>query len=70
MRPGQIENVGSATTLIFPQNLAWTMAFTHEDGWIGPFFARNPRFQSLNAENLAKIRKARDADQARQKGWA
>ncbi|KQZ28192.1 DUF4275 family protein [Duganella sp. Root1480D1] len=21
---------------VFPSNLAWTMAFTHEDGWLGP----------------------------------
>jgi len=54
-----------ADWLVFPQNLAWTMAFTHEDGWLGPFFALNPRFKSLNAQNLAKIRKAREADQIR-----
>ncbi|MBN8884330.1 MAG: DUF4275 family protein [Rudaea sp.] len=37
--------------LIFPPNLAWTMAFTHEDKWLGPFFAQNSKFESLDAEN-------------------
>ena len=23
---------------VFPKNFAWSMAFTHEDGWIGPKF--------------------------------
>ncbi len=25
---------------VWPLDLAWTMAFTHEDGWFGPFFCR------------------------------
>jgi hypothetical protein len=24
---------------VVPADLSWTMAFTHEDGWIGPFFS-------------------------------
>jgi hypothetical protein len=24
---------------VVPADLAWTMAFTHEDGWIGPYFS-------------------------------
>ncbi len=24
---------------IFPENLSWTMVFTHEDDWLGPYFA-------------------------------
>lgn len=55
--------------LVFPPNLAWTMAFTHEDGWLGPYFARNPAYSALNAENLLKVRKEREAEQARKKGW-
>lgn len=56
--------------VIFPLNLAWTMAFTHEDGWIGPIFARHPRWDQLNADNLAQIRKRQEIERARQKGWA
>ena len=25
---------------IWPADLGWTMAFTHEDGWFGPYFCR------------------------------
>ena len=25
---------------IWSADLAWTMAFTHEDGWLGPYFSR------------------------------
>ncbi|MFO0568940.1 MAG: DUF4275 family protein [Polyangiaceae bacterium] len=25
---------------IFPPDLAWTMVFTHEDGWLGPYFSK------------------------------
>ena len=54
---------------VFPENFAWTMAFTHEDGWLGPYFARHERFSELNRENEMKIRKAREAEAARLKGW-
>lgn len=46
---------------VFPENLAWTMAFTHEDGWLGPYFARHPRFERLNAENVQRILQMRQA---------
>jgi hypothetical protein len=55
---------------VFPPNLAWTMAFTHEDGWLGPYFARHPDFAKLEAENQHKLQKHRQAEAARQKGWA
>jgi Domain of unknown function (DUF4275) len=55
--------------LVFPANLAWTMAFTHEDGWLGPYFAKHPLFESLNGENLAKLEKMRQIENAKQKGW-
>jgi len=54
---------------VFPKNLAWTMAFTHEDGWLGPYFARHPQYPQLNEENLARVRKHAEAAAARQKGW-
>ncbi|MEZ4223516.1 MAG: DUF4275 family protein [Polyangiaceae bacterium] len=25
---------------IFPEDLSWTMVFTHEDGWLGPYFSK------------------------------
>lgn len=55
--------------LVFPENFAWTMAFTHEDGWYGPYFARHEKFTDLNGENQTKIRKVREAETARLKGW-
>lgn len=54
---------------VFPVNLAWTMAFTHEDGWLGPYFARHGNFAALNEFNLGKVRKLRQAEAARLKGW-
>jgi len=54
---------------VFPRNLAWTMALTHEDGWLGPFFARHPSYAVLNDANLASLKKAQQAEAARLKGW-
>ncbi|SHM27172.1 DUF4275 family protein [Rhizobacter sp. OV335] len=54
---------------VFPPNLAWTMSFTHEDGWLGPYFAKHPQHDRLNAINLAKVQKTRDIEAARRKGW-
>ncbi len=54
---------------VFPRNLAWTMAFTHEDGWLGPYFARHPSFSALNDANVAGIKKAQEAQAAYLKGW-
>lgn len=56
--------------LVFPANFAWTMAFTHEDGWLGPYFARHPDYERLTAANLARVEKEREAAVARSKGWA
>jgi hypothetical protein len=25
---------------VWPEGFTWTMAFTHEDGWLGPYFSR------------------------------
>ncbi len=54
---------------VFPPNLAWTMAFTHEDDWLGPYFATHPDVERLDAANLAQIRKRREIEEARVKGW-
>lgn len=55
--------------LVFPPNLAWTMCFTHEDGWLGPYFAKHRDFDRLDVANRAQIRKQREAHAARAKGW-
>ncbi len=37
---------------IFPKNLAWTVAFTHEDDYCGPYFAKHKDYLELNKKNL------------------
>lgn len=49
---------------VFPANMAWVMAFTHEEGWLGPYFAKDLE----KAEEHE--RKAREKLAAVQKGWA
>jgi hypothetical protein len=59
--------------MVFPRNLAWSMAFTHEDGWLGPYFAKHQRYDSLVAENVKGSRdakrKALEAERAKREGW-
>lgn len=59
--------------LVFPRNLAWSMAFTHEDGWLGPYFAKHARYDSLVAENIKRSRdmqrKALEVERAKREGW-
>ena len=59
--------------LVFPRNLAWSMAFTHEDGWLGPYLATHARYDSLVAENIRRSRdmqrKALEAKRAKREGW-
>ena len=54
---------------VFPPNFAWTMAFTHEDGWLGPYFAYHPRYSELNLENIAKVKKMHEIEHAKKQGW-
>ena len=54
---------------VFPPNLAWTMAFTHEEGWLGPYFARHPKYADLNAANIAKVKKQEEIAHAKSRGW-
>jgi hypothetical protein len=37
---------------VFPKNFAWSMAFTHEDGWIGPKFFKHDNYLQLNKNNI------------------
>ena len=59
--------------LVFLKNLAWSMAFTHEDGWLGPFFAKHARYDSLVADNMRRSRdmqrKALESERAKREGW-
>ena len=54
---------------VFPVNMAWTMAFTHEEGWLGPYFAYHPNPSILEKENKKLREKERQKEIARQKGW-
>ena len=36
---------------VFPKNFAWSMAFTHEDGWLGPIFFKHAKYGTLNKQN-------------------
>lgn len=70
---GLPENCPMSDYLVFPPNLAWTMAFTHEDGWLGPYFAYHADYEKLNAVNLELLRKqkqkAHQTDIAKRNGW-
>ena len=58
---------------VFPANLAWTMAFTHEDGLLGPYFAQHPNYEALNRqmarEHAAATQKAQQLAHARKMGY-
>jgi len=58
---------------VFPPDLTWTMAFTHEDGRLGPYFARHPdyamRAEKAKQQRLANERKAVEMTRAKQEGW-
>lgn len=58
---------------VFPPDLAWTMAFTHEDGWLGPYFAKHPDYETMvekaKEQRLAADRKAKELERAKQNGW-
>ena len=39
-RAAEPPDLSKQECLVCPEGLDWTMAFTHEDGWLGPFFSR------------------------------
>lgn len=53
---------------VFPENLAWTMAFTHEEGWLGPYFAKHRNYKKLDAENELHRKKLAQKERARKNG--
>lgn len=63
------EKVDLSDFYVCPRNMAWTMAFTHEDGWLGPYFARHPQYQQLEQENLAYLEKVKQIEHAKKMGW-
>jgi hypothetical protein len=56
--------------LVCPLNWAWTMAFTHEDDDLGPYFAIHRDYDRLQASNVKGMRQRREAELAKQRGWA
>lgn len=64
---------GRGDFYVFPVDLAWTMAFTHEDGWLGPFFAKHPDYavmiEKAKQQRQVADRKALELSRAKQKGW-
>jgi hypothetical protein len=54
---------------VFPPNMAWTMCFTHEDGWLGPYFARHPKWEQLDQINQSTLQKSHEKAAARRKGY-
>ena len=67
------ENCNYSDVYVFPENMAWTMAFTHEEGWLGPYFAKHMNYSKLEKENERKkeknAEKLRQIEVAKSKGW-
>jgi hypothetical protein len=59
--------------LVFPTNFAWSMAFTHEDGWLGPYFAKHANYDALVQQDReraqAQRRKEQEIERAKREGW-
>jgi hypothetical protein len=66
----RLEQFECSDTYVFPANLAWTMAFTHEDGRLGPYFAKHANYTQLVALNTKALRKQAQIAAARKRGWA
>ncbi|WP_236250512.1 DUF4275 family protein [Microbulbifer sp. ALW1] len=62
-------NLNYFDAYVFPENMAWTMAFTHEEGWLGPYFAKHPNYSILEKENEAHRQKLEKIEIAKKKGW-
>ena len=64
------KGLNSIDCYIFPENMAWTMAFTHEEGWLGPYFAEHRDYLLLESQNKARMKKLLQINKAKDKGWA
>lgn len=40
---------------VFPKNMAWSMAFTHESGWLGPYFLKHKDYGRLQKKNIEAL---------------
>jgi len=62
-----------ADYLVFPTSLAWTMAFTHESGWLGPYFAKHPNYDALIRQDHERChavqRREQEIQRAKREGW-
>ena len=67
------DNLNYIDCCVFPMSLAWTMAFTHEVGWLGPYFAKHPNYSQLAAQDVASFRanerKQKETELAKERGW-
>ncbi|RGP55187.1 DUF4275 family protein [Pseudomonas abyssi] len=63
------DNLTGQDVYVFPENMAWTMAFTHEDGLLGPYFAQHPHYAALQKDNEKRLKRQQDIAFAREQGW-
>lgn len=49
------DNVDLEDFHVFPKNMAWSMSFTHEDGWIGPLFSKHKEYEKLNKKTSDQL---------------
>ena len=63
------ESANYSDYYVSPSNLAWTMAFTHEEGWLGPYFALHTEYQNLNKVNELHKQKLTEIEEAKKNGW-
>ena len=52
-KPTELEEIDDF--YVFPKNFAWCMAFTHEDGWIGPLFCKHQNYDKLHKDNMRAL---------------
>jgi len=63
------EEVELSDYFVSPDDLSWTMAFTHEDGWLGPYFARHADYEILQKKQVEQAEKAKRIEHAKKMGW-
>lgn len=51
-KPFCLEPLPLIDCYVFPKNLAWTFALTHEAGWLGPYFLEHPEYDMLQNKNI------------------
>lgn len=62
-------DINCTDAYVFPENLSWTMAFTHEEGWMGPYFAKHKSYALLEEKNKYRIEKQKQIEMAKKNGW-